>query len=1203
MSILRLRFYFKSIGFLMLQFVCALSSAIEKTPSILDVPVKIELFHGGGGHNHIQEINERFKLYTTTKNDIEGYKEKVYGRDYTYQSIREDVTKALISRASDGKLFFEIITNKIPEDYHSDSVSYLFYSNIDLNIREPFDLFINDELAVTFIANEDGTLKILSNPLNVGPEYILMKRDANNDGVGAFRLTVPTTLVGRGKEARIKVNGHRKGSRSWFMIFKVKDVVEQLKISALNEVAFSIKENNGVLHIDAPAHFVDKLISVDCDGRESEKIAFKEQGGLAKATINIKGPKENFKLFYGNESFTIGLKGKKEPFVLSDVVGKYFYHYNIQNTENFNLSIVKLYKPSMFASYSNFFDQKYENGTVSLMNSSHQDIAWMDRPEVCIILRDTLLLTPVIRDAYVRADYGFDIEDGLMLREYISRHPDSKDKITALLNKKLLSVGASYNCPYEDMYDAEDLVRQFYLGKRWVKKTFGGYDSKVYWNVDVPGKTLQFPQILKKAGVDYMVISRHAKGLFNWESPDGSSVFTYSPGHYGDDYVQLSKALSNKIKYGAEQVAYWSQYYSKKNTIAPLLSSYDMIPAIDYTDFIEAWNSTKNIKDEKEKEIPVYFPKMELMTSDEFMPLSSANATQIKTIKGERPNVWVYIHGPAHHEAISASRKASKILPAAEKFLAVANTIDPQKVPYPFKELDEAWQAKIYPDHGWGGHDGDITDDLFKAQLVKSEKLGTQLLNTGIDFIAGRIKTKEHLGVPIVLFNSLSWQRTDPVKVNLNFQKGKAKALNIITAKKEITPSQLSNIEYYDDKSLKSADVVFIAKDIPSIGYKTYYVEPLQQPLKAKQNKDFKSVYENNTYKITFGAGGISQIYDKELNRNLLRTDGLKGGEVFTLYSNGNGAGEFGDIQQPFMQDFDKVSAHNPQWNIIEDGDVYTTYKLEQPILYAKVQQEVTVYHTLKRVLFKTKLLNWEGVLYREFRTAFPVAIDKAQIAHEVPFGTVKVGKDEIHTAGDRYTALCKDVHPRAIMDWFSASDDEMTVTLSSSVAAIDWIDPTTENKSNTLLQHVLLASRTSCHWEGNEYSQEGNHTFQNILTSNKAGENTGERIAKQYNDPIRIVINPDKSVHATLPEHLSFFNIDADNVIVTTIKKAEDTDELVIRMYDAQGEETSVGLKSFFNIGNYKHTNIIEENPVPISGLKVPKYSIETFSFKAENH
>ena len=437
--------------------------------------------------------------------------------------------------------------------------------------------------------------------------------------------------------------------------------------------------------------------------------------------------------------------------------------------------------------------------------------------------------------------------------------------------------------------------------------------------------------------------------------------------------------------------------------------------------------------------------------------------------------------------------------------------------------------------------------------------------------------------------------------ISVNLQKGKAKNLEVFSPIKEKIASQIVKAEYFDDGTIKSADIVFVAKDIPSIGYKTFYVkESFVAPKKATKNMS-SSYYENHAYRISFEKGGIAQIYDKALKRDLFKTDNFKAADVFTMYSNGNGAGEFGDIQQPFMQDFDKVSGHYPSWTIVSNGDVYTTYRIKQDILHATVQQDVTIYHELKRVLFETQLLNWNGVLYREFRTAFPIAIDNALVTHEVPFGSVKVGQDEIHTAGDRYTALCKDVHPRAIMDWISASDNDMTVTLSSSVAAVDWIDPTSDN-TDTVLQHLLLASRTSCHWEGNEYSQEGSHSYHNIITSNKTGEITGKKIAEQHNEPIHVIVYPDKSIKASLPETASFFNIDKKNITITTIKKAEDTDELVIRMFDTEGENSQVNLKSFFKTDKFQKTNIIEENPIPVLQLIVPSFGIETFSFKIKN-
>ncbi|MGB3151125.1 MAG: glycosyl hydrolase-related protein [Maribacter sp.] len=1162
-------------------------------------------FHEGNGNGHIQELNTNFRLYGIAKNDIEGYKEMLSGSEYfLYPSLREDVNVSMIARATTGQMGFEFLTGEVPADYKEDTVTFFMLSDIDFNLNESFDIDVNDKHLLTFNTTEEGNLVISENPGKGDAQYILVRRDGNGDGIGVFRLTVPTSWVKKGESAKVKFNGHKKNSNCWVMIFKADDALSRVKKSVQSESAFVIKEQNGILYVDAPTFFDGKKVYTISDGEKSKTKTFKAQGELSKVSFTIDAPKKEFSIVYDDTEIEVSFENGDGTTKKTDIVGNYLMHHQAGNRgDNWYASLTKLYKPEFNETFDDFFEKKYENGLVSIMNSSHQDIAWVDRPEVCIILRDTLLLAPVLKDAFIREDYGFDIEDGLMLREYLDRHPDSKEQLTTLLDRKLISVGATYNCPYEDMYDAEDQVRQLYLGKKWVKKTFGGYDSKVYWNVDVPGKSLQTPQILKKAGVDYMIISRHAKGMFHWASPDGSSVFTYSPGHYGNDLLYLSRDMNNKLKYAADQTLYWEDTFKGAEIQTPLLSSQDMLPAIDYSDFIENWNNFDTVIDEDGTEKKMFLPKMELQTVDEFLPLAEANAKNVDTIMGERPNVWVYIHGPGHHDALTASREASKLLPAAEKFLSVANILDPEKMQYPFEKFDTAWQAKIYPDHGWGGHDGDITDDLFKENLVKSRTMGQDLLDEGIDFISRRIKKNEKLGIPIVLFNSLSWKRTDPVTTKMDFVKGAVNTLGLMMGNKKEVQVQTTNTTYYEDGSLKSADVTFIAEDIPSIGYTTYYAYDSKRTSGDKGvTKGTISNYENSFYKITFENGGISQVYDKEFKKELFLSDTFKIGDVFTMQSVGNGAGEFGDIQQPDMTDFDQVSLHKPQWTILENGPVFTKYRLEQQILHSIVRQDVTLYHNLKRVYFDTSLRNWSGELYREFRTAFPVNMNNPEIAHEVPFGSVRVGKDEIKTAGERYTPLCKDVHPRAIIDWISATDNQISITLSSSVSAADWIDPTNHDTGNLLLQHLLLASRTSCHWEGNEYSQGGNHDFNNVLTSNAAGSIVGQKIAKQKNEPLHVVVYPDTSKDAFLPESNSFYEIDSDNVILTTIKKAEDGNDIIARMYNVKDTEETVNISSYFDVLNYSKTNIIEEYPEKISSqLEVGKYAIETFSLEVE--
>ena len=160
------------------------------------------------------------------------------------------------------------------------------------------------------------------------------------------------------------------------------------------------------------------------------------------------------------------------------------------------------------------------------------------------------------------------------------------------------------------------------------------------------------------------------------------------------------------------------------------------------------------------------------------------------------------------------------------------------------------------------------------------------------------------------------------------------------------------------------------------------------------------------------------------------------------------------------------------------------------------------LYHQQKRIDFETALLNWEGELYREFRMALPLNMTDAQVAYEVPFGVVEVGKDEMGgAAGERYKTACKDFHPRGIENWIGASNNEFGVTMSSTVAVADWIDPTDNPKDYTVLQPILLASRRSCHWEGNEYLQTGDHHFRFSITSHKPGWKNGAVFGRAANE------------------------------------------------------------------------------------------------------
>jgi alpha-mannosidase len=176
---------------------------------------------------------------------------------------------------------------------------------------------------------------------------------------------------------------------------------------------------------------------------------------------------------------------------------------------------------------------------------------------------------------------------------------------------------------------------------------------------------------------------------------------------------------------------------------------------------------------------------------------------------------------------------------------------------------------------------------------------------------------------------------------------------------------------------------------------------------------------------------------------------------------------------------------------------------------------------------------------------------------------------------------------------------------MSSSVAVADWIDPTTNPIPNQMLQPILIASRKSCHWEGNDYLQTGNHTFRFSFTSHQPGWINGASFGRQANEQLLPVWADHKLSDASLPESLSFFKTDQANVLISTIKKAEDSEEAIVRLVELEGKDKLVKLESFKNINQAETATLIEATlkPLPASGnnlqINLGHNSIETIKIK----
>jgi len=629
----------------------------------------------------------------------------------------------------------------------------------------------------------------------------------------------------------------------------------------------------------------------------------------------------------------IKLHSLRNAIILFSLIGTCFSSLNGQQNQPLKVS------NETFEILEKVSGSSLAGGSILLSLTTHQDLGWIDEIEKCVVMRDTQWITPFMHRLEEEPAFEMDIEQASIIQEYLIRHPEKKQEITQRLHEGRMLIGATYTQPYEEMYFSESLARQFYLGKLWLKKEFDGYNATSYYNSDVPGRAMQMPQLLAKAGVENMFISRHERGVFDWCSPDGSRVTTYSPGHYIDFYNILGKTNEEALRALAEQALIWSEGYNDvpgEQTVMPAVLNFEFIwdpkPVENLDPFIRFWNSLEKVENEQGERLQPDLPEIKFSTLDKFFSQIRKSTKVIPSITGERPNVWIYIHGPSHHWALDHSRQADILLPAAEKFATADALLTGSFARYPVDRFARAWESKIYPDHGWGGKGGQSTDDIFLMRYADARAKAESLMGNALQSLAGKVRTSGEKGIPVIVFNSLNWDRSGMVSVQMNFDGNAAKSIRLLDKTGKEVPVQLDNIVRNDAAYLNSADISFVASDVPSMGYDTYYIKLAQEenaqavddaPKRLIRTNEF----ENEFYRAKLADGGLASLYDKALGKELIESSFFKAGEVFTMMSEGNGAGEFDAVQQPEMEGFDRTGNYKTTWEITADGPVFSSFK------------------------------------------------------------------------------------------------------------------------------------------------------------------------------------------------------------------------------------------------------------------------------------
>ncbi|MDX1286210.1 MAG: hypothetical protein R3182_14420, partial [Draconibacterium sp.] len=426
----------------------------------------------------------------------------------------------------------------------------------------------------------------------------------------------------------------------------------------------------------------------------------------------------------------------------------------------------------------------------------------------------------------------------------------------SIKDKRWSVTGGQWVEPDENLSSGESLIRQFLIAHDYYTKNLGLENINITWSPDnFTGHPGTLPKIYAGCGVKNYVFSRDApegKKVFWWESKDGSRILGYKiPGHYNPTFRDMPKYLDEWIEisgYNLPLVTFGKGDHGG----GPGEADFRALKMLSENSMLEF----EHISPEN------YFET--LHNSGKTWPIQ-------KTEFGHQPRGGSFLGCYTSQAKIKLfNRKLENQLLAAEKFSAIG-TMHKGKPFYTREDFAEAWKILLFNqfhDIIPGTLTGLAADDAIK-DYKKLNQIVTEQLNAGLENIGNRINTSEMEGIPLVVYNPHSWNVSSYVNADIQFVQPVSE---FIITDKNGTQVNFSVLKESKDKT--KFRVNLIANDIPGLGYKVLEVkkgkaEKLDSDLKVFENK-----IENEHYRIEWDETGVTQIFSKKTNQNVLEGTG-----------------------------------------------------------------------------------------------------------------------------------------------------------------------------------------------------------------------------------------------------------------------------------------------------------------------------------------
>lgn len=805
----------------------------------------------------------------------------------------------------------------------------------------------------------------------------------------------------------------------------------------------------------------------------------------------------------------------------------------------------------------------------------------------------------------------------IVLEDYLEIRPEKRAIIEKHVRDGRILIGPWYQLNDEFLVSGESTIRSLLIGHR-IAREFGPV-MKVGYLPDQFGNISQMPQILNGFGIDNAIFGRglqiegDRKMEFLWRSPDGSEVLASLMAYWYNNAQRFPSDTD-------EAVAYTQAIRDRMKGIAHV----EHLLLMNGVDHLEAQPDLSGIlarANEKlggdrlvHSTLPAYV--------DGVKGSIKQNKISLDTISGElREDRLGSVLAGTLSTRMYLKQANERCETALEKYAEPASAFayilggD-----YPDGFLRYAWKL-LMQNHPHDSICGCSIDQVHREMMPRFdqvEQVGDEMTGRALEVIAGRVKTE---GDSLLVYNTLNWERTDKVTAQIDFLVGEPtrlapavdesrlfESVRILDERGSEVPmaivsSTITGKQLLDPHELPLAAMVkrfvveFVAEGVPPCGYRTYRIEKTERPPAAD------------------GSLASDLYWDNALASDLLRLSLAPNGSIILerLADEGSDApcevygnlgifedtGDVGDEYlhaKPVTNSTVTTLCAAPTVTIVDRSPVSATLKIETSLrvpveaspgaserssetVECPITSYVIITRGVPRVDVRTVVEN--RAKDHRLRVLFPTGLSGGMVHAESQFDVV-----DRSSGVPAEWANASPFSPQ--QRWVDVSSEERGLcVINKGLPEYEVYSDEGGTVALTLLRCVGTLSGGH-EAPGAQVTPEaqclGSHTFEYSIYPH-AGDWESAQVWKQAHQHNVPLIALQTGAHdGDLPAIHSFVETSHAELVVSAIKKAEDSDMLVVRLYNTTAKEIR---EAWVRVDRAKSAKLIDLNEEPIGDVE----------------